>query len=70
MQSIRTMSQRKNQSTEICNECGRDVGWKSGLFINRVIDFDDYKTRKEMNKPFPQGDYICRECEEKLRRLN
>lgn len=63
------MSKIKNQlelDTEICNECGRDVGFSSGLFVNRVIDFDYYKTRKEMNKPFPQGDYICRECEEKI----
>ncbi|GIW57427.1 MAG: hypothetical protein KatS3mg083_372 [Candidatus Dojkabacteria bacterium] len=53
---------------EICNECGRDVSYKSGLFVDRIVDFDDYKTRKEINKLFPQGDYICRECEEKLRK--
>lgn len=56
----------KNKIIEICNECGRDVSIKSGLFINRIIDLDDYKTRKIMNKPFPKGDFICRECEEKL----
>ena len=50
---------------EICNECGRDVSWNSGLFVNRVLDLDDYETRKKMNKPFPGGNYICRECEEK-----
>ncbi|PIP18065.1 MAG: hypothetical protein COX43_00805 [Parcubacteria group bacterium CG23_combo_of_CG06-09_8_20_14_all_35_9] len=54
---------------EICNECGRIVCWGSGLFINRVIDFDDYKIRKGMNKPFPKGDYICRECETKINNL-
>ena len=48
---------------EICNECGRNVDWGSGLFVNRVIDLDNYKTRKAMNKPFPKGDCICRECE-------
>ncbi|MCM8783950.1 MAG: hypothetical protein NC818_04150 [Candidatus Omnitrophica bacterium] len=72
MQIARTMSKTKNQlksDTEICNECGRDVSRESGLFVNRVIDFDDHRTRKEMNKPFPQGDYICRECEEELRNL-
>ncbi len=57
------------KQVEICNECGRSVSWGSGLFVNRVIDFDDYKTRKEMNKPFPKGDYICRECEVKLYNL-
>ena len=51
---------------EICNECGRSVKWGSGLFINRVVDLDDCIARQEMNKPFPEGDYICRECEEKI----
>ena len=48
---------------EICNECGLPVDTKSGRFVNRVIDFNDYLTRKEMGKPFPEGDYICAECE-------
>jgi len=51
---------------EICNECGRNVNLGSGLFVNRVLDLDDRKTRKDNNKPFPEGDFICRECEEKL----
>ncbi len=42
----------------------------SNLFVNIVIDFDDYKTIKIMNKPFPQGNYIYIECEEKLRKVN
>jgi hypothetical protein len=69
MQSIKVMSKTKNQikkQKEICNECGRNVDWYSGLFVNRVIDFDDYTTRKENGKPFPQGGYICRECEGKV----
>lgn len=53
---------------EVCNECGRDVSWGSNLFINRVLDLDDYETRKIMGKPFPEGEYICRDCEEKIRR--
>ena len=57
---------KRYKTLEICNECGRDVGWGNGLFINRIVDLDDYKTRKEMNKPFPKGDYICRECEIKI----
>ena len=53
---------------EICNECGRGVHWGSGLFVDRVPDCDDYKTRREiMNKPFPEGDYMCRECDYKIR---
>ena len=57
---------KKYKKKEICNECGRDVSWGSGLFGNRVIDLNNYKTRKEMGKPFPEGEYICRECEEKI----
>jgi hypothetical protein len=57
---------RKDKIIEICNECGRNVSFGSGLFINRVIDFDYYKIRKKMNKPFPEGDYICRECDKKI----
>jgi len=71
MKNIKVMSKIKNQmkkEKEVCNECGRNVGWYSGLFVNRVIDLDDYATRKENGKPFPQGDYICRECEEKIRK--
>jgi diaminopimelate decarboxylase len=54
------------KNMEICNECGRSVSWGSGLFVNRVIDLDDYETRRQMNKPFPEGDYICRECDERI----
>lgn len=56
---------RNIKKIEICNECGRNVGWGSGLFVNRILDLDNYKTRKENGKPFPKGEYICRECDEK-----
>jgi len=52
-----------DHGSEICNECGQPVHASSGNFVNRVIDFNGYKTRKEMGKPFPIGDYICAECE-------
>jgi hypothetical protein len=52
--------------TEICNECGKSVKWGSGRFVNRVGDGNDIETRKEMGKPFPEGDWICAECEAKL----
>lgn len=48
--------------TEICNECGRSVKAGSGLFINRISDFNDFKTKLEMSKPYPEGEYICIEC--------
>lgn len=51
---------------EICNECGRSVKFSSGLFINRVVDLGEFEDRVEMNKPFPKGDYLCRECEEEV----
>jgi diaminopimelate decarboxylase len=52
---------------EICNECGRDVSAGSGLFVNRIIDFNDKEYRKEMGKPFYKGDFICIECDLKIR---
>lgn len=72
MRSVKTTSKTKNElkPVEICNECGRNVSLGNGLFINRIIDFNDYRTRKKMNKPFPKGDYICRGCEEKLIKYN
>ncbi|MCX7702790.1 MAG: hypothetical protein N2234_01630 [Planctomycetota bacterium] len=57
---------KRVKNVEICNECGRSVSWGSGLFVNRVIDLDNWKTRKANGKPFPKGDYICRECDEKI----
>lgn len=57
------------KTVEICNECGRSVKFGSGRFINRVIDANGYETRLTDNKPFPQGDFICPECELELNRL-
>lgn len=54
--------------SEICNECGRSVKWGSGWFINRISDCDEPEERKEMGKPFPEGDFICAECDEKFSR--
>lgn len=51
---------------EICNECGKSVKFGTGLFVNRVIDFNSEEERKEMNKPFPKGDFICPVCEEEI----
>ena len=50
---------------QICENCGRNVFIGSGLFVNRVPDFDDYETRIEKGCPFPRGCFICRECEER-----
>ena len=52
---------------EICNECGDSVKFGSGKFVNRIVDLNDLETRKEMNKPYPEGDYICEECDSQIR---
>lgn len=51
--------------TEICNECGRSVKFGSGNFVNRVPDCNTIEERNEMGKRFPQGDFLCVECDEK-----
>lgn len=50
---------------EICNHCGRDVSFCSGLFINRVPDLNDIQTRVINNLNYPEGDFVCRECDSK-----
>jgi len=52
---------------EICNECGRSVAQGKGLFVNRTPSLDNVETREANGKPFPEGDFICRECEEKIK---
>ena len=51
---------------EKCNECGRSVKFGSGFFVGRIIDLNDYGYRKKMNKPFPEGEFICIECDIEL----
>ena len=48
-----------------CNECGRSVAPGSGRFVNRVPDLNEPEERKAAGKPFPQGDYLCAECDAK-----
>lgn len=59
------MEPEQNKVVEICNECGRSVKFGSGLFVNRVPDFNDADYRKEMGRPFYEGDFVCIECDEK-----
>lgn len=51
---------------EICNECGKSVSFGSGLYVNRVLDFNPESDRKEFGKPFPKGDFICPICEDDI----
>jgi hypothetical protein len=50
---------------EICNHCGRSVAYGSGLFINRIPDFNDIETRKATGLGFSEGDFVCLECDSK-----
>jgi hypothetical protein len=47
---------------EICNECGHSVAPGSGRFVNRVSDFNLPERRKEIGRPYPQGEFLCAEC--------
>ena len=51
---------------EICCECGKSVALGSGLFVNRIMVFDDYETKVERGCPYPEGRFICPECEIEL----
>ena len=53
----------KQKFVEICNHCGRDVFFGSGLFVNRVPDFNDIMTRIASGLRFPKGDFVCIECD-------
>lgn len=59
-------TQKGNTVNEKCNECGKSVEAGTGLFVNRVNDFNDIKTRIDMEKLFPEGDFICPICAEIL----
>ena len=48
---------------QICNHCGRSVRWGSGWFVNRVPDFNDKETRIANHLAYPDGDYVCYECD-------
>lgn len=51
------------RTNERCGECGRSVTFGSGWYINRVPDLNSVETRQEMGRPFPQGDFVCSECD-------
>ena len=61
-------STNKTKLHEFCTECGKSVKFGSGRFVNRIPDFNIIEDKKEMQKPFPQGDFMCQECDLKIRR--
>jgi hypothetical protein len=48
---------------EICNHCGKSVSFGSGLFVNRIPDFNDIYTRIANNLEYPEGDFVCIICD-------
>jgi len=52
--------------SEICWNCGRSVKFGSGRFVNRVPDANTIEERKELGYPYPEGDFLCAECEAKF----
>ncbi len=55
---------------EICNECGKSVKFGSGRFVNRIPDFNTPEERKSIGKLYPDGDFICAECESSYKTEN
>lgn len=56
---------KKETTIQICNHCGRDVSWGSGLFVNRILDLNNVEIRIENDLKFPEGDFICFDCAQK-----
>lgn len=51
---------------ETCYECGESVKFGSGKFVNRIPSFDDVEIRKGNGAEFPEGDFLCGDCEEEF----
>ena len=50
---------------EICNHCGRSVSLGSGRFVNRVPDLNTVSVRIDNTLNYPEGDFVCIECDSK-----
>ncbi len=51
---------------EICNQCGIDVSFGSGNFVNRIPNFDDVETRIDNGLPYPLGNFMCANCDKRF----
>lgn len=60
MEYIKFDSAELNQ---FCNHCGESVEFGSGKFVNRIPDFNDVETRIANNLAFPNGDFVCEQCD-------
>ena len=54
---------REVKVIEICSECGKSVKFGSGRFVNRVPDFNTPAERRMLGRLYPDGDFICTECD-------
>ena len=45
-----------------CNRCGRYVKLGSGLWSNRLRDYDSIEVRKSKGAKYPEGNFICGDC--------
>lgn len=48
---------------EICYECGKSVAFGSGRFVNRIPSCNTTPDRRSMGVPFPEGGWLCEECD-------
>lgn len=54
---------------EICYECGKSVAMGSGKFVNRISSLDSIKEREDMGVSYPEGGWLCEECDLKADEL-
>ena len=50
---------------ETCSFCNRSVRPGSGWFANRIPDASR-KTRLAEGRPYPEGEFVCCECVDRL----
>lgn len=62
---MKNIIEKKESVFEICNHCGKNVAITSGLYVNRVPDFNDFFTRVDNGLKYPLGDFVCRICDAK-----
>lgn len=51
---------------EICCNCGHSVKFGSGRYVNRIPECNTTDVRIQNGMPHPEGDFICKVCEEKF----
>ena len=49
---------------EICSLCGSSVAPGSGKFVNRIPDFNTVGARVDHGRPYPLGEYVCKDCDD------